>query len=110
MQSATPIPPLSSEQLPQESLHERQSSRAEAMKFSAMNERTSSDYLTDWSEPPQAPPLTRMGKRAREERTAHAMTRSSRRRKITDGDVVKGATTSRVKATAETVPKQRKRR
>ena len=110
MQSTTPIPPLTSEQIPQESRRERKSSRAEPMKFSAMNERSSSDYLTDWSELPQPPPVTRLGKRAREEGMAINMTRSSRRRKITDGDVVSGATTSRVKTTVETLPKQRKRR
>lgn len=80
------------------------------MKFSAMNERSSSDYLTDWSELPQPPPVTRLGKRAREEGTALSMTRSSRRRKITNGDVVSGAMTSRVRTTIETVPKQKKRR
>ena len=80
------------------------------MKFSAMNERTSSDYLTDWSEPPQPPPVTRLGKRAREEGTGLGMTRSSRRRKITDSDMAPGAATPRVRTTIETVPKQKKRR
>ena len=80
------------------------------MKFSVMNESGSSDYLTDWSELPQAPPITRLGKRIREEGTAIGMTRSSRRRKITDGDVVSGVTTSRGRPAVETVPKQRKRR
>jgi hypothetical protein len=80
------------------------------MKFSAMNERSSSNYHTDWSELPQAPPITRLGKRLREEGTASSMTRSSRRRKITNGEVVSGATTSRVRTTVETVPKQKKRR
>jgi hypothetical protein len=110
MQSTTPVLPLTSEQIPQESLGERKSSRAEPMKFSAMNERSSSEYLTDWSELPQAPPITRLGKRAREEGTALGMTRSSRRRKITDGDVVSGATTSKVRTAVETIPKQKKRR
>jgi hypothetical protein len=80
------------------------------MKFSAMNESGSSDYHTDWSELPQAIPITRLGKRMREEGTALCMTRSSRRRKITDGDVVSGVTTSKGRTTVETVPKQRKRR
>jgi len=80
------------------------------MKFSAMNERSSSDYLTDWSELPQPPPVTRLGKRAREEGTVLSMTRSSRRRKITNSDVASGATTSRVRTTVETIPKQKKRR
>lgn len=110
MRSATPIRPLTPEQIPQECPRERKSSRAEPMKFSAMNERSSSDYLTDWSELPQPPPVTRLGKRAREEGTALSMTRSSRRRKITNGDVVSGAMTSRVRTAIETVPKQKKRR
>jgi len=80
------------------------------MTFSAMNESSSSNYYTDWSELPQAPPITRLGKRIREEGTALGMSRSSRRRKITDGDVVSGATTSRVRTTMETVTKQKKRR
>jgi hypothetical protein len=106
----TPAPPLVSEQILQESPRDCKSNRAERMKFSEMNERSSSDYLTDWSEPPPPPPITRLGKRAREEGTALGMTRSSRRRKITDGDVASRATTSRVRTTVETVPKQKKRR
>jgi len=110
MQSTTPTSPLSSVQTSQENPHERKSSRAEPLKFSVMNESGSSDYHTDWSELPQAIPITRLGKRVREEGTALSMTRSSRRRKITNGDVVSGVTTSRVRTTVETVPKQRKRR
>ena len=80
------------------------------MKIFAMNERGSSDYRTDWSEIPQAIPITKLGKRLREEETAIRTTPASRRRKITDGDEPSGATTSRVTTTVETVSKQKKRR
>lgn len=110
MESTTPVSPLASVQPSQESPPVRNTSNAEPMKFSAMNESGSSDYHTDWSELPQALPITRLGKRIREEGTVLGMTRSSRRRKITDGDVVSGAATSRVRATVETVSKQKKRR